>query len=126
MLTTSDKYTLELEDRDGYLYARLASDENNGAILVSAFQEITARCRSIGVSKVFVEHATPTALSTGEAYDAAVGVVELDLAGVKIAYLDRDPTHLETNQFGELVAVNRGLVGKAFADEGEAMNWLLA
>ncbi len=124
MSSISDTYSLVIDRRDDCVYALIDSKENSGQIIVDAFACILAECRAIKVSKVFVEHKTPKPLSTSEAYDAAVGVVDLNFAGIRIAYLDRDATHLETNQFGELVAVNRGVIGKAFSDQAEAEAWL--
>jgi len=47
------------------------------------------------------------------------------LTGIKIAFVDFDPASYENNQFGELVAGNRGAFAKVFTTESNAHDWLV-
>lgn len=59
-------------------------------------------------------------------FDAAAGVVQLGLTGIKIAYVDTNPDHIENVRFAELVGTNRGANAKVFVSVGEAEAWLLS
>lgn len=61
-----------------------------------------------------------------DVYDLASRIPDLGFRGVKIAFVDRYSNHQELNDFGVLVGSNRGLIGKAFSNESEAEEWLLA
>ena len=116
--------SIDFEAHPEYLHARISSDQNDAGVIVAAFSRIAEKCRETGCQKLLVEHETPQSLTMGEAFNAALGVVGLSLTGIRIAYVDRDISHLETTKFGELVAVNRGMKGQAFADLDEAVTWL--
>jgi hypothetical protein len=49
----------------------------------------------------------------------------MGFGGTYVAFVDRYLDQSEINQFAELVAVNRGLNGKIFNDEGQAVAWLM-
>lgn len=125
MEETPKLYHLTYEERTGYLYAHVVSEVSGANVLVRWFSEIIPKCRETGVHKVLVQVETAEKLSTSDAFDAATGVIALDVTGIKIAYVDPNPEHLDTNQFGELVAVNRGVQGKVFLTVPEAEAWLL-
>ena len=112
------------ESRDKYLYVNVESADNSARILISVFEQILPECRRLGYSKLLIEHVTSGKLNTTDAFDAATGIVALDVRGIKIAYVDHHPNHLESLQFGELVAVNRGAFGKVFSNLEQAIEWL--
>lgn len=121
----AEEYELTFEERSGYLYAHVLSESSGATEILRWFSEIIPKCREIGATRVLVHVETNEGLSTSDAFDAATGVVALDVSGIKIAYVDPDPSHLDTNQFGELVAVNRGVQGKVFLTIAEGESWLL-
>ena len=52
-------------------------------------------------------------------------LAQMEFLGVRVAFYDRYAEQQDLNEFGELVAVNRGLYGKIFNNIDEAKNWLL-
>ena len=60
------------------------------------------------------------------AFVSSQGIVGLGLDGIKIAFVDIDPSNHEVNKFGELVAANRGANARVFYDEDPALDWLLS
>lgn len=62
----------------------------------------------------------------GEMYQLASEIPQLGFFGVRIAFVDRYIEQQDLNEFGEFVAVNRGLHGKIFNDVKEAEKWLLS
>jgi len=51
---------------------------------------------------------------------------QIGLTGIKVAFVDRQLDHASLNEFGVLVAVNRGLIGKAFSNQRDAVEWLMS
>ena len=49
---------------------------------------------------------------------------EIGLIGKKIAFVDRHADHDYGNQFGEIVAINRGIHAMIFNDVKDAKKWL--
>lgn len=118
------QFNIETESRDNYLYAKCESPDTNAGVLIGAFVQILPECRRLGYSKLLIEHISGGQLNTTDAFEAATGIVDLDVTGIKIAYVDHHPNHLESLQFGELVAINRGAFGKVFSNLDQAIEWL--
>ena len=60
-----------------------------------------------------------------EGFQLAADLPLMGFRGVRIAFCDRYAAHQELNEFGEIVATNRGLFAKVFNNFNEAENWLL-
>jgi len=114
-----------IESRIDHLYARVVTETINAEILISIFGKLVPICKENGTENLLIEHFSGGKLTATDAFDAAIGILELDISTIKIAYVDPDPSHLENLKFGELVAVNRGARGMAFSDIEEAKDWLL-
>jgi hypothetical protein len=52
----------------------------------------------------------------GEMSKAASKIPQLGFYGIRIAFVDRYIEQQDSNEFGELVANNRGMYGKIFND----------
>ena len=63
-------------------------------------------------------------VSFSDMYRIAAELPELFL-GIAIAFVDRYADQAELNSFGEMVAQNRGVRGRYFADTANAEAWLL-
>ena len=59
-----------------------------------------------------------------EMYQIAAEIPQIGFANILIAFVDRYLEQQDLNQFGELVATNRGLRAKVFNDVKEAEIWL--
>ena len=64
-------------------------------------------------------------VSVAEAFQLAAELPLMGFYGVCVAFCNRYAEHHELNEFGELVATNRGFFAKVFNDYNEAENWLL-
>lgn len=100
-------------------------ERDSYAISSAYWREIAAECSERGSTKLFVEEDIPEAVSFSDMYRIAAELPEL-FRGIVIAFVDRFAEQTELNSFGELVAQNRGVRGRLFADVGTAENWLLA
>lgn len=115
-------YTIEMEDRDGYLYVLVSGDKLTANIAAGYWNEIAERCfeednRKILIEKSFKESATVEEL-----------LLMADLLGNLlpnhwIAFVDRF-RHDNINELGKRLARNRNVMMQIFADVDEAARWL--
>lgn len=121
----NEPFTLSYEANDSFLRVfakgRLADPENR----TLAWKKIVDRCRTGHFTRLMVVQESPGNDSDLDAYSSTVKIVNLGLQGLRIAFVDPVPEHEQHNKFAELVAQNRGVRGRTFADENEARNWLL-
>lgn len=119
-------YSLTFDERPGYLLARVAGPEDSLEVSVSFWQEIAAEADRRKSTHLLVWENFPNNVDTIDMMRVATFLTELGFADIRIAFLDERHEQLDRNRFGELVAVNRGLRGKVFADFAEAESWLLS
>lgn len=82
--------------------------------------------REKGLKKILIEEELDGALTALDAYKVSTKLVELaqDVHS-KIAFFDRMPDHSSNNNFGETVAITRGVKIKVFSSLINAEKWLL-
>lgn len=119
-------YTLTFEERDNYLYAKVEGDIDNYEVSSGYWREIAEKCKDLSTKRVLIVEDLPGDSSMAEVYLVAAELPNMGFHGIKVAFVDGHLDQQEVNQFGELVAINRGLYGKIFCDVSEAENWLLA
>ena len=120
---TEKQYTLTFEERPGYLHARVEGEHDSYEISRNFWIEIAAECERRGTTKLLVEENIPEVVSFSEMYNIAADLPDL-LFGVSLAFVDPFADQAELNSFGELVAQNRGVRGRFFADVDSAEDWL--
>ena len=118
-------YKLTFEQRAGYLRVQVEGKNDSYEISMAYWREIAAECGRLGTNRLLVEEDIPEAVSYSEMYSIAAELPEL-FRGISIAFVDRYAEQAELNSFGELVAQNRGVRGRFFADAADAEAWLLA
>jgi len=122
----TERYLIQFEHRDGYLYAFAQGKEDSYEISFGYWTDIATYCRENGFSKVLVEEDFETDTSVIDKYELMSHGHEVGFTGIKIAFIDRHPEQLKDNQFGETAALNRGLITKVFSNIQEAEEWLLS
>ena len=120
----SQPFSLTLENRPGYLYAYVSGEHDSYEVSIQYWQEVIDECRRIGASKTLIDEDLRDNVTMADAFRLTSDLLKMDLHGLKIAFVDRCPDHDELNQFGELVAVNRGVNIKLCKDIAEAERWL--
>lgn len=118
-------YELTFENRDTYLYAHVAGLHDTYEICSAYWNEIANQLRQLRLKKVLVIEDIVEESSVADVYRLVSSFVDMGFRGVKIAFVDRYSNHQDLNDFGVLVASNRGLLGKAFINEEAATKWLL-
>jgi hypothetical protein len=119
-------YDLSFQYRPRYLYVYVTGERDSYEISKQYWQEIAAECRRSDCKKVLIEEDITEIVSTGEMYKIASEIPQMGFFGIRIAFVDRRIEHQDLNQFGELVATNRGIYGKIFNDVEESEKWLLS
>lgn len=118
-------YTISYETRPEYLYAYIKGDLSTSETKVECWREMIAHCRAGQHDQLLVVLDGPGNSTEIDAFTSSRAIVEIGLTGIKIAFADLDPANYQNNQFGELVAENRGAFAKVFTTENDAHNWLV-
>ena len=118
-------YSMEMIERDGFLHAKVKGEKtiaNVGAYL----HQIYLACLESGIPVVLIEENMDGRMSVMDIFEVVVeGSKETWPHVRKVAYVDVNPDHpFEDIQFGENVAVNRGVNGKVFRTVAEAEAWI--
>lgn len=118
-------YNIEFDHRPDYLYVYISGEKDSLEISRNFWLEIAGECKKISCSKVLIVEDIKGAISTTEMYQLATEIPQMGFFGVRVAFVDRYIEQQELNEFGEIVATNRGLRGKIFNSIEEAEKWLL-
>jgi hypothetical protein len=118
-------YQITFEERPDYLYVYITGDHDSYEISRSFWLEVAEMSRKTDYKKVLIEEDIPEAVSISDMYRLASELPQMGFYGVRVAFMDRYAEQNELNEFGELVAVNRGMMAKIFNDIQAAEEWLL-
>lgn len=119
-------YRLTFEHRPEYLYVYVEGQEDSYEISRAYWQEIAGECKDKKYKRALVVEDIVESGTIAEAYQLCSEFPQMGYIGIKVAFVDRYSEQSEENQFGELVAVNRGINVKTFNDVEDAEKWLLA
>lgn len=123
--TSSKPYQISFDHRPEYLYVYVSGEHDSYEISRRYWLEVASECKESGYKKVLIEEDIKETISMAEAFQFAAELPTLGFRGVRVAFCDRYAEHQELNEFGEVVATNRGLFAKVFNDFTAAENWLL-
>jgi len=123
--TAEDKgYTLQMENREGYLYALAAGDRLTAQISAAYWHEIAGRCFDTDAQKILIEKDFAEGVGPGDMLLMADNLGRL-LPGRRIAFVDRH-RHDDINELGKKLARNRDVVMQLFESVESAEKWLQA
>jgi hypothetical protein len=118
-------YQISFEQRPEYLYVYVEGEHDSYAISHAYWTEVAEECRNRGTKRVMVDENISEGVSVAEMFQIAAELPEI-LSGIALAFVDRHADQADLNEFGELVAQNRGVIGRFFVDVETAERWLLA
>lgn len=118
-------YQISFEHRSDYLYVYVTGLHDSYEISIAYWREVAAECKKSNYKKVLIEEDIPELVAMGDMYRIASEIPLLGFAGVRLAFVDRYSEQQKDNEFGELVATNRGIYGRIFNNIKEAKKWLL-
>ncbi len=122
----SKLYNIEFVDRTDYLYAYVSGDKDSLDISRQYWREIADECRRTKKSKVLIVEDIKEMSTTSNTFQHASEISSMGFAGIKVAFVDQHIEQRPLNEFGELVATNRGVYVKIFNSIEEAEKWLLS
>lgn len=117
-------YRLTLEERPGYLHAKVAGERTPGNAM-RCLDEVYAACVRTGLANVLLEMAF-----TGPSLGAPGIIKVIEHASAngarlgRIAYVEASLDGLQRAKFAETVAVNRAVNVRLFEDAAQAAAWL--
>lgn len=124
-VSSPKQYRINFELRPDYLYVYVEGDHDSYEISMSFWREIARECEARGSERVLIDENILENVSLGEMYKVASEIPSM-FSGIAIAFYDRRADQADVNEFGELVAQNRGVIGRFFAEFDEAEKWLLS
>ena len=118
-------YQINFEHRPQYLYVYVSGEHDSYEISHRYWLEVAGECNRTGYRKVLIDEDIEEDISMAEMFQLATALPQIGFQGVHVAFYDRFAEHADLNQFGELVATNRGLLARVFNNLEEAEKWLL-
>lgn len=117
-------YQIKFERRPDYLYAYVGGEHDSVSISLGFWREIAGECRKTQAAKILIEEDIEESVSMVEGYQIAAEIPKMGFTNTLIAFVDRFLEQQDLNEFGELVATNRGLRAKVFNNIPDAEKWL--
>ena len=118
------RFSINYTDCDNYLHAFVSGEKDSVDVSLAYWETISTECRKRGYSAVLIEENFPNQGSALDIYAIASQLPELGTRGLRIAFVDTEPSHNDLNMFGETVSVNRGFHGRVFVNREDAVAWL--
>lgn len=123
---TPADYKLVIEQRPDYLFVHVSEGRDNYANSIDYWRRVAAAVSQSDCRKVLIFEDLVGEVPISEMYRLATEIPRLGLTGVTVAFVDEHANQRAANEFGELVATNRGATGKVFTDFDTAEKWLLS
>ena len=115
-------YTIEIEDRQEYLYVLVGGEKLTAEISAAYWREIAHDCFKLKKFKILIEKDFKEAVSAPEMIQMGEYLGYL-LPTFKIAFVDRYK-HQDVNELGKKIARNREVKMQLFETVEEAEQWL--
>jgi hypothetical protein len=117
-------YTIEMEDRDDYLWVLVAGERLTAEISAQYWNEIADRCNSMKCDRVLIEKDFKQPVGPEDMIKMADHLSKILPHGM-VAFIDRR-RHDAINELGKKLARNRDVMFQVFEYVGDAQKWLLA
>ena len=117
-------FELLLSWQGDYLRAQVNGEHDDYAISLGYWSEVARACQERGAKQVLV---VENLQQTGQEVDLERlidAIVALGFRDVRVAFVDLIDSHLKAMEHGEILARERGIVGRVFAREDDAERWL--
>ena len=119
-------YRISFDYRPEYLFVYVSGETDTLEISRRYWRQIADECSGSKVKKVLIEEDFPEAISMNEMYQLASEIPTMGFYGIRMAFVDSHLDQQHLNEFGELVANNRGIFGRIFSNRAAAEKWLLS
>lgn len=124
MTDHSHTYQLKFEERPGYLYAVVRSENIDLETALSYLSEVANKCEEINIDRLLLERDVPVMLPAADLFFIANAFLEM-IKGRRVAFVNRH-SPIETDmKFLITIGTNRGAHYKLFDDVEAAEKWLM-
>jgi hypothetical protein len=117
-------YTIELDEREDYLYVLVGGGRLTATISATYWNEIAERCFDLEQRKILIEKNFKESVTPEEMLRMADHLGSL-LPNRRIAFVDRFG-HDNINELGKRLARNRNVMMQIFESTADAERWLQA
>jgi hypothetical protein len=117
-------YTIEMEDREDYLWVLVSGKELTAEISAQYWNEIAELCSSLDRDKVLIEKDFERSVGPEDMIKMADHLSKI-LPHSMVAFIDRRH-HDAINELGKKLARNREVMFQVFNYVGDAQLWLLS
>jgi hypothetical protein len=117
-------YTIEMEDRESYLWVLVGGEKLSAEISAAYWNEIAERCAATSCDKVLIEKAFVSSVGPDEMILMADNLSKT-LPHARVAFIDRYQ-HDPINELGKKLARNRDVMFQLFSSVNDAERWLKA
>jgi len=121
---SAKEYALTFEVRPDYLYVYVEGERDSYEISSEYWREVADEAARLGIKRILIDENIPDPSTLGDVFKLATEIPNMGFGSSRIAFVDRYLDHNEINEFGELVAVNRGVNAKVFNDIASGEAWL--
>lgn len=118
----SEDFNLTFEVRGNFLYAHLTGKDSFSASL-DYWNQIADQVRQRQLNKVLVHENLTGEITEGEIFDVMMDILPAS-TGIHVAFFDENGADRDINEFGQLIANNRGADIRIFQSLEDAENWL--
>lgn len=119
-----DGFELLIEPRGDYLRAQVNGPHDNFDISLGYWTEIARACHERGTQCLLVVENLAEPGETVNLERLVDAITAMGFANVRIAFVDLIDSHRQAMEHGEILARERGIAGRVFAREEEAVRWL--
>lgn len=118
-------FTIELEERAGYLRAVVRGAEDTLAVSTSYWHRLGSECRRRGANAILVlEDLPPWPDAEPEVFEAVTdAMAAAGFRDIRCAFVDLNE-EVEANEYGMIVGADKGLTIMMFSNESYAERWL--
>jgi hypothetical protein len=119
-----EDFELLLQWREDYLRAQVNGPRDSYAISLGYWTEVARACHERGAQRVLVVENLQQPGQSVDLERLVDAIVALGFRDIRVAFVDLVDAHLQAMEHGEILARERGIVGRVFAREDEAERWL--
>lgn len=122
----TDNYSITFEKQGDVLRAYIEGERGTLEIARLYWLDIAHRAIESGHKKLLVIEDIPEVIAISEVHQLVTDLAQLPVRDISVAFVDLFSQHKSLNEFGILVAENRGLNLRIFDSEELAIEWLNA
>lgn len=119
-----DGFDLSLEWRGDYLRAQVDGPKDSFEISLAYWMAVAQACHDRAADRLLVVENLAEAGRPIDLERLIDAIVALGFRDIRVAFVDLVESHLKAMEHGEILARERGIVGRVFGREDEAERWL--